>query len=641
MDFFESQHTARRNTNLLLFLFALAVLSLVLLTNLLVFFLLNQVGVTVTTGSAGNQAGLNNYSWEIFAMVSGGVILLIVISSLTRLAMLSKGGSAVAELMDGSLLVSAQGDLKKQQLLNVVEEMAIASGTPVPPVYLINDAAINAFAAGYASSDAVIGITTGALNTLSREEMQGVIAHEFSHILNGDMRINIRLIGVLYGILMLALIGRMMLQPGVRRSRGKSTSAVMAIGLGLMLIGGLGQFFGNLIKAAVSRQREFLADASAVQFTRNPDGIAGALKRIGASTSGSVVEHPESAEISHTFFAQGVKFNLASMMATHPPLEERIARIDPQWDGQFPVVSADQTVSSHTSRTRDASGTSMGFAAAATTVINPEAVIASVGNPGAPDLAAAQAIITAIPNSLLEAAREPYSARAVIYLLLLHNDADIRASQLTHLKAQADFGVYGVVETLIKQAEPEPGMRLPLLEIALPSLHQLSYEQYKLFLANMDTLIRADGRIGLSEWVVEKMVRKHLCSVFEIARVPAGNRTLDSTAKACTTLLSLLAWCDRTSGVTPAAAFECGRSSLELDLTLLDKGELGFSRLNTALDEVAALDPLRKPKLLKACIRTITADQKVSVIESDLLRTIADTIDCPMPPISTESYQTA
>jgi len=224
----------------------------------------------------------------------------------------------IAELIDGELLVNAQGDLNKQKLLNVVEEMAIASGTPVPPVYLIGDPAINAFAAGYSPGDAVIGVTYGAMENLNRDQLQGVIAHEFSHILNGDMRLNIRLIGILYGILMLALLGRTILSGS--RGRGRTSAGVLAFGAGLMVVGYLGQFFGDLIKAAVSRQREFLADASAVQFTRNREGIAGALKRIGGYKDGSILQHPESAQLSHTFFSEGVSFSFASLMATHPPL---------------------------------------------------------------------------------------------------------------------------------------------------------------------------------------------------------------------------------------------------------------------------------------------------------------------------------
>ena len=243
------------------------------------------------------------------------MIVLVASASLIRMLALRKGGSAVAEMLDGELLVDPGDDINRKKLLIVVEEMAIASGTPVPPVYLIRDTAINAFAAGYSPGDAVIGVTYGAIENLSRDELQGVVAHEFSHILNGDMRMNIRLMGVLYGILVLTVIGRMLAHSGAyrastRSSSGNSDTRLAVVGLGLLIIGYLGHFFGGLIKSAVSRQREYLADASAVQFTRNPSGIADALKRIGGYSSGTFVNHPESEELSHAFFCKGVTLSL-------------------------------------------------------------------------------------------------------------------------------------------------------------------------------------------------------------------------------------------------------------------------------------------------------------------------------------------
>jgi Zn-dependent protease with chaperone function/uncharacterized tellurite resistance protein B-like protein len=623
MGFFESQDIARRNTKLLLLLFSLAVASLVILTNLLVFAFINFQD----TARIATQQYF--YTWEIFASISAGVVLLVVLASLFRMGTLRKGGSAIAELMDGELLVDAGGDVNKQKLLNVVAEMAIASGTPVPPVYLLRDPAINAFAAGYSPGDAVIGITYGAMENLNRDELQGVIAHEFSHILNGDMRLNIRLMGILYGILMLALIGRIILRPSysVVASRNRSHAGVMAFGAGLMVIGFLGQFFGNLIKAAVSRQREFLADASAVQFTRNPRGISGALKRIGGFSSGSVLAHPESAELSHTFFSEGVSFSFASLMATHPPLSERIKRIEPDWDGDFPETSASET------STAAMADTAMGFSGSVS--IESDAVISQIGNPAASQLELAQNIIKGLPKVYADAAHEPYSARALVYQLQLHDDPEVREKQLAHLKESADLGVYSELETLLEsESQLSPHMKLPLLEIAYPTLRQLSYQQYKLFLGNLDVLIRADGRVGLSEWAVQKLITKHLGEAFEGKHTSVKHQRLEAVKDECEILLSLLAYCDKQAGVEPAVAFGTGKAALALDINLLDKKALNFNKMNDALDTLASLHPLRKPRLIKACIKTITADQVVSVTEAELLRMIADTLECPMPPIS-------
>jgi len=611
----------------LLFLFALAVISLALLTNGLVFAFINFQDT--------EQFGVEGvfYSWEVFWSVNIAVVILIAIASLIRLATLRRGGASIAELMDGELLVSPGGDLNKRKLLNVVEEMAIASGTPVPPVYIIPENAINAFAAGYSPGDAVIGVTQGAVDNLNRNELQGVIAHEFSHILNGDMRLNIRLMGVLYGILMLALIGRMIVSPShhAAASRDRTHAGIVAVGAGLMIVGYLGQFFGNLIKAAVSRQREFLADASAVQFTRNSAGIADALKRIGGYKAGSVLDHPESAEISHLFFSEGITFSFSKLMATHPPLDERITRIQPGWDGRYLAAISPEPAE----ESRSAPEGAMGFAAAAGGIsINPDEVIDSIGNPEPSQVQLAQQIIAAIPGVFSEAAHDPFTARALVYLFLLSGDAEVRTNQLKHLQEAADLGVYDALTKLIlSEPKLEAGMKLPLLEMAYPTLRQLSYEQYKLFMGNMDVLIRADGRVGLSEWAVQKMISKHLEEVFESKPTTNEYNKLEQVQEQCEVLLSLLAQCDRQSGVSAAAAFEAGRQALELQIELRDKKALSFKSMNQAIDDLAGLHPLRKPKLIKACIATVSADHMISTIELELLRTVADCLECPMPPM--------
>jgi len=317
MDFFESQDSARRNTGRLILLFGLAVISLILITNFLVMLIFGFLSTEMTSVGALTPWQFN---WQVFAMVGVLVAAVIILGSLYKIVSLSGGGARVAEMMNGRLLVAGTGDLLERRLMNVVEEIAIASGTPVPPVYVLEEAGINAFAAGYSPSDAVIGVTRGAIETLNREQLQGVIAHEFSHILHGDMRINIRLIGILHGIMVLGIIGYYLMRGSSVRSRSKDSGGVVMLGLGLLVIGYVGTFFGNLIKAAVSRQREFLADASAVQFTRNPQGIAKALMRIGQHSQRSYMAHPSSREISHALFEEGTHSALSGLYATHPPL---------------------------------------------------------------------------------------------------------------------------------------------------------------------------------------------------------------------------------------------------------------------------------------------------------------------------------
>ena len=337
MNFFESQDRARKHTFQLVSLFALAVVSLIIMTNLLVMLVFGYINAEQMQNG---ESLLRQIDWQTFATVSVAVGVVVLLGSLYKLLALSAGGKAVAESLGGKLIPRNTDDPKLRKLLNVVEEISIASGTPAPPVYVLeNEVGINAFAAGFSPRDAVIGVTRGTIEHLSREQLQGVIAHEFSHIFNGDMRLNIRLIGVLNGILIIGILGYYLLYSASfsRRGRGndKGAGAMLALAIGLMVIGYAGTFFGGLIKAAVSRQREYLADASAVQFTRNPDGISGALKRIGGLESGSKVENPGASEVSHAFFAQGVSGFMQPLSATHPPLAKRILRIDPHWDGKF------------------------------------------------------------------------------------------------------------------------------------------------------------------------------------------------------------------------------------------------------------------------------------------------------------------
>jgi len=633
VDFFQSQDRARRNTGLLLGLYLAAVVSIILLMNVLVFFV---AGFQDSYAMATQQV---SYDGRMFVGISLVVITLVGFGSMYRIHSLSQGGQTVAEMLDGVLLVDAQGDIKKRRLLNIVEEMAIASGTPVPPVYLIPDQAINAFAAGYSPGDAVIGITLGALENLNRDQLQGVIAHEFSHILNGDMRLNIRLMGVLYGILLLAVVGRMVLfsrGSGRGSKRDNGGTWVLAIGLGMFALGYIGKLFGTLIKAAVSRQREFLADASAVQFTRHPAGISGALKRIGGYEQGSILQNPESEEMSHAFFCGGVSFAFGALTSTHPPLADRIKRLEPGWDGDYLSQNAPES-----STDRDeggASGLVSGFSAGSLGTggrkVDAEHVFNTMGHPDASQLDLARQLIALIPAALADRAREPYSARAVVYLLLLDADAVIRDRQLTHLAVSADINVMQCLQDLLLlRGQIDPAIRLPLLALTMPALRQLTQRQYVLFKDNIDALIRADQKMGLSEWALQKFVVKHLGDAFDSHQRRAGGKRYAAVSKDCAMLLSMLAYCDVTSSVEPSAAFERGCHHLDITMGLLPRESMSLELLNTSVDSLTRLRPLLKPRLLKACIATITADGIATPIEIELVRTVADMLDCPMPPI--------
>lgn len=649
MNFFESQDRIRKNTFQLALLFALAVISLIVMTNLLVMVVFGYIN------SEQLQDGgtlLQQMDWQTFAVVSIGVGVVVLAGSMYKIMALSAGGKVVAEALGGQLIPQNTDDLKQRKLLNVVEEMAIASGTPPPPVYLLADElGINAFAAGFSPRDAVIGVTRGAIDHLNREQLQGVIAHEFSHIFNGDMRLNIRLIGVLNGILILGIAGYYMLYATSfsrrGRSNGKGANGILALAIGLMVIGYVGTFFGSLIKAAVSRQREYLADASAVQFTRNSDGIAGALKRIGGLEFGSKLESPAAPEVSHAFFAQGVAGFMQGLAATHPPLAKRILRIDPQWDGKFNKfdkidspqegsLGQEEEIDKKEDMTREQLAKKMATAITGVAINDVANAIDQIGNPQPETINHARSLISELPITIKQAAREPYGARAVIYSLVLNSGQEVRDRQLTHLQASADPDVFVLIQKLLPELDGlDVKFRLPLIDIAIPALKQLSLDQYKTFRDNLTVLIEMDSQIELLEWSLQKILFNHLDGEF-FKRVDTTIRYshLGQLKQETELILSVLAYAGQQNQRDIEAAFGAAVETLEInDLQLTAKNATQLSALDRALKELEKLKPLAKQQLLKACAASIVRDRKIAPVEIELLRAFADALGCPMPPI--------
>jgi len=646
MNFFEAQDRARASTTRLVVLFVLAVITLIVLANLLVMVVL---GFASTEGPVGVHTVMQQFDWGTAGAVSLGVGAVVLAGSLYKIHALSAGGKVIAQALGGRALSPDTTDPKERRLLNVVEEIAIASATPVPPVYLLaGEAGINAFAAGFSPRDAVIGVTRGTVDNLGRGELQGVIAHEFSHIFNGDMRLNIRLMGFLNGILVLGIIGYYLLRSaslsGRRRSSGGSgAGAMLALGLGLMVIGFAGTFFGNLIKAAVSRQREYLADASAVQFTRDPTGIAGALKKIGALHHGSRVQNPGAAELSHAFFAQGVSGFMQSLAATHPPLEERIRRIDPQWDGRFPALTP-QAATGDDERPavpapeagRENLAAGIGAAAAGAAAAEVAGAIDAMGNPGAEALVQARALLAELPAAVRDAAHEPYGGRAVVYLLLLDRKPQVRERQLALLRERADPGVRALLERLLPHLDAL-GIRhrLPLLDVAMPALKRLSGAQYEVFRANVLALIEADARVDMLEWSLQRILLDHLDAHF-LQPPAAGGRALDpgSSPRELALILSLLAHAGHAGERDAERAFAAAARALGVDgLELCAPSAIRLPALDRAVSTLARLRPPAKRRLLEACVACVAIDQHVAAVELELLRAFSCVLDCPLPPL--------
>ena len=643
MNFFESQDRVRKKTVLLVVLFALAVVALIIITNVLIMIVF---GFVDTEQVRNGQTLIRHMDWKTFAAVGAGVSVVVLAGSLYKMMALSAGGKVVAESLGGQLIPPNSQDPNQRKLLNVVEEMAIASGTPAPPVYLLaEEQGINAFAAGFSPRDAVIGVTRGAIEHLSREQLQGVIAHEFSHIFNGDMRLNIRLMGALYGILILGMLGYYLLYStsfsGRRRGNDKGAGAIVALAIGLMVIGFSGTFFGGLIRASVSRQREYLADASAVQFTRNPNGIAGALKRIGGLESGSRVDNPGAPELSHAFFAQGISGFMQMLSATHPPLAKRIRRIDPAWDGKFD--SADRPDAAQfrgqageaKTATRQAVARKAAVLAAGASVANVMTAMEQIGNPNQEAAEYARVLLAELPLVIKEAAREPYGARAILYSMVLDEGQEVRARQMKQLEDHADPDVYALTHKLSPQVdELSFKFRLPIIDIAIPALKQLSLAQYKSFKGNLIALIEMDSSVDLLEWSLQKILFRYLdAQFFKLAPVKARYSDPGQLKGEIELVLSVMARAGALDQSGAEGAFGASVQALESSgLAFLAEDQIRIVDLDRALRKLEQLKPMARSRLLKACVASIWHDQRASAVEVELLRAFAGVLDCPMPP---------
>ena len=641
MDFFTAQDRARRMTGRLVILLVLAVAALIVAASL-------AVALAVALLDGGTLAAeplAHALEPRLLGGVATVVILVVGMGSLVRHLQLRPGGSVVAEALGGRPLNLETRDEAERRLLNVVEEMAIASGMPVPEVFLLEDQAINAFAAGHDLDDVAIGVTRGALEALDRDQLQGVIAHEFSHILHGDMRLNLRLVALLHGILVIGLAGRLLLHASAsgrrqRARRGGGHVAVLGLGAALIVLGYAGTLCGSLIKAAVSRQREFLADASAVQYTRNPAGIGGALKVLVVHRLGSRLLAAHAPEFSHLFFGSGVR-SLSRLTATHPPLEARIRRIEPRWDGSLPPAPAIRPASPRpvgvplAGAAALAAGASAGQAtvearrsgARATEEAVADAVVASVGRPSAEDLDRARRRLGEIDERLIAAAHQPSAARALVYGILMGADPASREAQREALVGQALPEVLLELEWLEGPVSRlAPGQRLPLMELVLPSLRRLSVAQSSRFRACLRRLMALESHPGALQWALHRLVLQGM----QGERRARRDRHLAELSGPLSLLLSTLARSGQQGDLEAQAAVE--RLSVVLDVPLdMVREPARATDLDWAMARLVRLVPSERAPLLAAMSCCVAHDGRIEPEEAELLSAVAWTLGCPLP----------
>ena len=653
MDFFQHQDRARRNSVFLLVSFLLTVVCIVAA----VYFAFAGI-LSFASQNTENPHAILEWNPLLLLSVTGGVLLLIATGSIYKIWMLGSGGEHVAVSLGGVKIPANTRVLEERILLNVVEEMALASGTPVPPVYLLeNELGINAFAAGTTPQNAVIGITRGAINTLNRDELQGVIAHEFSHILNGDMKLNLRLIGLLHGILIIALLGyfllRLLPHLSVNSSRRDSDDNKGAIGIviGLALVGAtlvaigyVGVFFANWIKAAVSRQREFLADASAVQFTRNPGGIADALKKIGGWPTHSSLKSARAMEASHMFFGSSV---MSLMFATHPPLLKRVMRIEPRFSGPFAETNTIVHSDSELVDPRSLSMQRASFAASHQSALSganaleskPSVFIEQIGEPTTEHIEHVHGLVDQLERILSEDVRDPLGAVAVIYALLLapSTDAVVRSAQINELESACDQRSLAELKRVLPSVDRLVlEQRLPVVCLALPALHQMSPAQVNAFRLTVRRLIQADRKWSLFEFAVHRFIQKRLVDRLSSPVVSATDSlNAPDVPRAFQIVLSALAHAGGKNS-DPKKAFQQAcklGGKIAAWISLLPLEMCSLKELDRALNQLENVSPGLKRQMLASFGECIAADGHVTLGESDLFRIISDALGCPMPPI--------
>ena len=651
MNFYKAQDDAHKKTRLLVFYFTMAIVGTVLVMHaaVSVVLLLGMGKLKSAEGFSEEPAAYTDYlfSLETFAVVSIATILVILSGWFFKRAQVSGGGWKVAAALGGRHVHPDTRDPEERQLINVVEEMAIASGTPVPQIWVMDeDSGINAFAAGTEPGNAVIGVTRGTLQRLNRAELQGVVAHEFSHILNGDMKLNIRLMCMLHGLLLITILGYTVLRlayysGGSSRRKGEGNAGMILLGIGVVaiVIGTVGNIFASMIQAAISRQREYLADASAVEFTMDPSGIAGALKKIGGASQRSNVSSPVASEMEHMFFASAGIFKYG--MASHPPLEERIGLIEPEWDGEYAdssirdVREQEELRSQQTSRRGGVLGQMDAMGPA---VVMAGALLDDLGESSNTQLKKGQNIVAGLDTTWMDACHDKYRAQLLILGLLLAQDDTLRGGELQHLKSNiGEEMTTAAIAWHGELSDIHSSKKIALIDLCIPTLRRLSGQEYDVFISLTQWLIRSDGSVDLFEFMLQKVLQRHLDVHFKGSKNSSVKyRNIKQLENEANVIISTIAGVGAANTEDLDSAYRAAASMLEEQgcaaLSIVPPAQCGLDVIDQALLKFDTSTPLLKKQILMTCGKAVMHDGEVTSREAELLRAIADAIGCTVPP---------
>ena len=681
-QFFERQETQRKYTGWLVGAFVAAMLLVVLVINLVVIF-----------GLGASPAEVWRHEPSVVVWITVIALGTMLIASWHRSSQMREGGPAVARALGGVQVNANDGDLKRQRLVNIVEEMAIAARIRKPQVFVLPDeAGINAFAAGYSPDEAAVAVTQGALDAFDRDQLQAVIGHEFSHILNGDMKINMRLTAWIFGLCVIADVARRFMN---KRGGGKSAARIKLIAFGVFLAGSAGAFAGRLLQAAVSRRREHLADASAVQFTRNPQALQSAFIVMAASASGTRLEHEHAIGVSHMFFAGSspawiTKFN-ASWFATHPPLEERVRAIDarvtplkfrslvseerrkivartaaataaapaaePTAEGdvasesskalQFsPVAAMAAPLPATASRARAPAGAA---AAPATSSADgdmhltlekpilaetlPTGVRMVAGRALPPDVLRnrlSQDQQAAIGNFVARVESSGIAVQATFVATMLASEPAKWRTQLTRLAPLLGIELFKETQAQVARVgELAPSSRLPLLVDLFSLLDNMQPADRKRLRAIARAFAPTVATGDMLRFSLTRMIEKRLAKAKdEAAPVP-----LHEQAPMVCELYAALAQCRFGAGKQGQNAYRAGLMGMLPPTKWAPYSEQPITpvALDAALAAVAQIHPTGRRSLSEGMARVIAVGGRLTVPQVDLLRGICMVVDCPVP----------
>jgi len=646
MDFFSRQAKAIKQTRILVVFFVIALVLITVAVNFIFYLVL----ATQTSSATELDSWLQQDYWIYISLITFAVIIL---TSLFRSWQINSNPSAIIKMMEATPVTPSTTNPKQKQLVNLVEEMAIASGMPIPKIYIMkNEQGFNAFVSGLKPSAAILVVTQGLLDNLTRQQLQGVIGHEFSHILNGDMRLNLRLIGVIAGILVLGQIGQVLLRGGRYGSRSTSSkrsegSAIVFIGLGLFVVGYIGLFFGRIIKAAISRQREFLADASAVQFTRDRNGIAGALLAIKNTTQGSQLINSNAEEMSHMCFGASTKISqmFSGWLASHPPLDDRIQAVYPGFLRQNTSASQSAQTShsapSHSSHSNDSDLISQ-FSNESRSIKTTSdknhsdialQIVSTVGTVTAKNIQNAENVLSHLPKEIIEAARgdnPDFSPLVLIKIIFLQATKVDTLSRENFKLLDISLSDQKTIQ-LIKQLDQiDFKSRNTLFDLALARFENLELKYKNIFFQSIDAFVKNHPSLNPTSLAIYASIYNRLN---ESKPYQTQINRYQKVSEALNILFSQLLKDNSYEKNHWDNAKQHKQHILNIFGIKLIKEPSSFDpkKFHNALNQLSRLNPLLKQQLILGVTDAIQVDNKIDEMEYSLLRILCEYLDCPIP----------